>query len=113
MIVEVDKELEDVFPRYLRNREEDMLKIQAALEKKDFEALRQIGHKLAGNASGYGLLDLGVMAKKLETSAGERQYDGKRYADDSVADRMKLEHLKAVFEDYSLEEMEALLPKIY
>jgi len=75
MIVEVDKELEDVFPRYLRNREEDMIKIQKALEKKDFESLRQIGHKLAGNASGYGLLDLGEMARVLEIAAGDRQYD--------------------------------------
>ena len=75
MIVEVDKELEDVFPRYLRNREEDMLKIQTALEKKDFDTLRQIGHKMAGNASGYGLLELGDMAKKLEHAAGDRQYD--------------------------------------
>lgn len=75
MIVEVDKELEDVFPRYLRNREEDMQKIQTALEKKDFETLRQIGHKLAGNAAGYGLLDLGEMARELERAAGDRQYE--------------------------------------
>ncbi|HET9240942.1 MAG TPA: Hpt domain-containing protein [Oligoflexus sp.] len=75
MIVEVDKELEDVFPRYLRNREEDMMKIQTALEKKDFEFLRQIGHKLAGNAAGYGLLELGEMARDLERSAEGRQYD--------------------------------------
>jgi HPt (histidine-containing phosphotransfer) domain-containing protein len=75
MIVEVDKELEDIFPRYLRNREEDMLKMQTALEKKDFETLRQIGHKVAGNASGYGLLDLGEMARTLEQAAEARQYD--------------------------------------
>ncbi len=75
MIVEVDKELESVFPRYLRNREEDLLKIETALEKKDFETLRQIGHKMFGNASGYGLLELGEMAKKLETAASERKYD--------------------------------------
>lgn len=78
MIVQVDKELEDVFPRYLRNREEDMLKVQTALEKKDFETLRNIGHKMAGNASGYGLLDLGEMAKKLEHAAGDRQYENCR-----------------------------------
>jgi HPt (histidine-containing phosphotransfer) domain-containing protein len=75
VIVEVDKELEDVFPRYLRNREDDMMKIQTAVEKKDFDTLRQIGHKLAGNASGYGLLDLGEMARNLERSAEGRRYD--------------------------------------
>ncbi len=75
MIVEVDKELEDVFPRYLRNREEDMMKIQAALEKKDFEFLRHIGHKLAGNASGYGLMELSEMARDMERCAEARQFD--------------------------------------
>jgi HPt (histidine-containing phosphotransfer) domain-containing protein len=75
VIVEIDKELEDVFPRYLRNREEDMLKMQTALEKKDFETLRQMGHKLAGNAAGYGLIDLGEMARDMERSAEGRQYD--------------------------------------
>jgi HPt (histidine-containing phosphotransfer) domain-containing protein len=75
VIVEVDKELEDVFPRYLRNREDDMMKIQTALEKKDFELLRQIGHKLAGNAAGYGLLGLVEMARDMERSAEGRQYD--------------------------------------
>ncbi len=85
MIVEIDKELEDVFPRYLRNREEDMLKIQTALEKKDFEFLRQIGHKLAGNASGYGLLGLGEMARDLETHATGRQFEKCRH----VFDQMK------------------------
>lgn len=78
MIVEVDKELEEIFPRYLRNREEDMQKIQAALDKKDFDALRDIGHKMAGNALGYGLADLGAMAKNLELAARDRQFESCR-----------------------------------
>jgi len=42
VIVEVDQQLDDVFPSYLRNHEEDMMKIQTALEKKDFEFLRRV-----------------------------------------------------------------------
>jgi hypothetical protein len=30
---------------------------------------------MAGNASGYGLLDLGELAKKLEHAAKDRHYD--------------------------------------
>ncbi len=75
MLVEVDKELEAMFPRYLANREDDMLKAETALEKKDFESMRQLGHKICGNAAGYGLLDFGQMAKKLEQAASERKYD--------------------------------------
>jgi len=75
MLVEVDKELEDMFPRYLGNREEDVLKAETALEKKDFESMRQLGHKISGNAAGYGLVDFGEMAKKLEQAASDRKYD--------------------------------------
>jgi HPt (histidine-containing phosphotransfer) domain-containing protein len=96
VIVEVDKELEDVFPRYLRNREEDMMKIQTALEKKDFEFLRHIGHKLAGNAAGYGLLGLGEMARELERSAEGRQYDKCRQLFQQMKDYLAQLELKFV-----------------
>lgn len=96
MIVEVDKELEDVFPRYLRNREEDMMKIETALEKKDFEFLRQIGHKLAGNAAGYGLLGLGDMARELERCAEGRQYDKCRQLFQQMKDYLTKLELKFV-----------------
>lgn len=73
MLVEVDKELEDVFPVYLRNREEDLMNLEISLERKDFDVLKQIGHKVAGNAAGYGLTDLGSFAKDLESQAKERK----------------------------------------
>lgn len=69
MIVEVDKELEEIFPRYLKNRADDMLKLQTAVDAKDFETLRHIGHKMAGNAAGYGLFDLAEFARTLEQAA--------------------------------------------
>ncbi len=74
MLVEVDKELEDVFPRYFKSREEDLTKLDRAVEKKDFETMRQIGHKVSGNAAGYGLSHLGELAKELEMASHDRQF---------------------------------------
>lgn len=75
MLVEVDKELEDVFPVYIRNRQEDLMNLEISLERKDFQVLKQIGHKVAGNAAGYGLKDLGAFAKVLESSAADKKLD--------------------------------------
>lgn len=74
MLVEVDKELQDIFPVYMRNREEDLMNLEASLARKDFDVVKQIGHKVAGNAAGYGLLDLGNMARRLEEQAKERHF---------------------------------------
>ncbi|SMF38159.1 Hpt domain-containing protein [Pseudobacteriovorax antillogorgiicola] len=75
MLIEVDKELEDVFPVYIRNRQEDLMNLEISLERKDFDVLKQIGHKVAGNAAGYGLQDLGKFAKDLESSAADKKLD--------------------------------------
>lgn len=75
MQVEVDKELEDVFPVYIRNRQEDLMNLEISLERKDFDVLKQIGHKVAGNAAGYGLKDLGAYAKELEASAADKKLE--------------------------------------
>lgn len=75
MLIEVDKELEDVFPVYIRNRQEDLMNLEISLERKDFDVLKQIGHKVAGNAAGYGLSDLGQYAKNLEVSATDRKLE--------------------------------------
>ena len=75
MLVEVDKELEDVFPVYIRNREEDLMNLEISLERKDFEVLKQIGHKVAGNAAGYGLEGLGTFARQLESQATEKKLE--------------------------------------
>ena len=74
-MVEVDKDLEDVFPVYIRNRQEDLMNLEMSLERQDFDVVKQIGHKVAGNAAGYGLKDLGEFAKQLETSASDRKLE--------------------------------------
>ena len=69
MKVIVDAELEDIFPTYLKNRASDMLELEKELASENFEQMRHIGHKIVGNAAGYGLEDLSHFSRQLEDAA--------------------------------------------
>lgn len=75
MIVEVDSQLREALPLYIRGRQEDLGHIERALEKGDYEAIRKIGRRVASNAAGYGLPMLAEISKEIENSASDRSYD--------------------------------------
>lgn len=54
IVVSVDSDLEDLIPVFLEQRRRDLLTIAEALPRKDFEALRRIGHGMAGGGQSYG-----------------------------------------------------------
>ncbi len=72
MIVEIDKDLEDIFPRYLQARRDDLSKLQTSLAQGDYAFLQSFGHKIAGNAGAYGLDAYGKMARDMEAAAREQ-----------------------------------------
>ena len=68
-VVQVDADLEELVPNFLNNRRHDILELQEALSKGDFEAIRVLGHSLKGVGGGYGfdaITDLGAI---IETAA--------------------------------------------
>lgn len=67
IIVRVDPELADLIPGYLLNRENDIATIADALEKKDLDTIRIIGHSMKGSGGGYGfesITDIGMLLEK-------------------------------------------------
>ena len=76
MKVVVDAELEEIFPAYLNNREKDMAELKSSLLAEDFEQMRHIGHKIVGNAAGYGLESLSDYSRQLEESAKKGNLSG-------------------------------------
>ena len=66
IVVSVDKDLEEIMPGFLDNRRKDIVELDASFSKNDIESIKVIGHKLAGNAGGYGLPDLGNLGAQLE-----------------------------------------------
>ncbi len=68
-MIEVDKDLADIFPMYLQRKREELIEIEKAIQSSDFSTLKTIGHKLKGNAASYGLNQLGEYGKALEKAA--------------------------------------------
>jgi PAS domain S-box-containing protein len=74
--VHVDADLEDLIPEFMKNRRKDILALSEAIEAKDFEAIRVIGHTLKGVGGGYGFHFLTDMGLSLETAAREENGAG-------------------------------------
>jgi len=68
----VDPDLYDLIPRFLDNRRLDAGRIHAALERKDFEAVGIIGHRMKGDGGGYGLNAISEIGAVLEEAAKDR-----------------------------------------
>ncbi|MCP5042775.1 MAG: Hpt domain-containing protein [bacterium] len=66
---EIDAGLRDLLPGYLDNRRADLGKLSAALERKDFETLRVLGHNMKGTGRGYGFEQISTIGARLEDSA--------------------------------------------
>ena len=67
IFVHVDNDLADLIPGYLANREKDIIAIREALEKKDLETIRILGHSMKGSGGGYGfetITDIGMLMEK-------------------------------------------------
>ena len=69
MKVQIDRELEDLIPDYLENRRLELIDLQTHINNQDLAKLKTIGHRLAGNAGGYGLHALGAIGAKIEKAA--------------------------------------------
>lgn len=65
-IVVVDKDLQDLIPGFLKNRETDIEKLTKAIEEEDYETIRIIGHSMKGFGSGYGFHFVTEIGKVIE-----------------------------------------------
>lgn len=57
----------EIRQRYLERRKKDLETLKLALQTKNFEEFKRIGHQLKGNAASFGYLDLEKLAIQLET----------------------------------------------
>ncbi|MBU2512572.1 Hpt domain-containing protein [bacterium] len=72
-IVQVESELEDLIPGFIKNRYHDIEKIEGFLQQEDFEAITLIGHTMKGNGAGYGFIEISEFGKSIETAAKEKE----------------------------------------
>jgi len=61
-----------LIPGYLESRRRDVEALRAALETSDYEAIRDLGHKMSGTGGAYGLPRITEIGSNLEKAARER-----------------------------------------
>jgi HPt (histidine-containing phosphotransfer) domain-containing protein len=85
--VSVTKDLEDLIPTFMKNRRKELDNLRVALAARDFEQLRQLGHRMKGVGVSYGFARVSALGKSIE--------DGAR-----SGDRALLESSIAQYDDY-------------
>ena len=68
-IVEVHPRMRPLIPEYLKNRVDDLQRLADGIERKDFDALRMLGHNMAGSGGGYGLPPVSDLGRQIEDAA--------------------------------------------
>ena len=85
--VVVAKDLEDLIPTFIKNRNKEVETLRAALGGGEFEQLRQLGHRMKGVGNSYGFELVSTLGKQIE--------DGAR-----IGDKPGLEARIAEYADY-------------
>lgn len=70
--INIDPDLADLVPGFLENCRKSAEALSEALERKDFEAIRIVGHNFKGTASPYGFDELGTLGATLEGHAKQQ-----------------------------------------
>lgn len=73
-VAHVDRTLEELIPRFLERRRDDVATIETLVGAGDFETIQSMGHSIKGSGGGYGfdpITDYGV-----EIEAAARDCDG-------------------------------------
>lgn len=68
----VDEDLEDLVPGFLKKKQGELEELGSSLTDKDFERVRQLGHKLKGTFNMYGFEFLSDACAVIETAAVEQ-----------------------------------------
>jgi len=74
--VTVARDLEDLIPTFMANRNKELETLRSALGAGDMEQLRQLGHRMKGVGNSYGFEQISVLGKQIEDGAKARDLEG-------------------------------------
>lgn len=75
IIVNIDPDLEELIPGFLENRVKDIEILKNAAGKRDFAALKSVGHSLKGVGGGYGFAKITELGAGIEASAKDNDME--------------------------------------
>jgi PAS domain S-box-containing protein len=97
IVVRVDPELKELVPEFLARKRDDVYTLIGALERRDFDVLRSLGHRLKGEGGGFGFDALSEMARELEQAAKAQDAEGTRRQIDAIL--YYLNHVEVVYQE--------------
>ena len=74
-VVTVDKDIEEIVPMFLDNRQKDIESLKHHIQADELKEIEVIAHKLAGNAGSYGFADLGKIGAALEQACKDQDIE--------------------------------------
>lgn len=69
ILIRADARLRTAMPGYLENRRKDVQILLAALDREDYDSIREAGHKMSGTGLGYGFDRISELGAALEREA--------------------------------------------
>ncbi len=72
LIVQIDRDFEEIAPIFLANRHKDVQTLRRALADTDFATIQMLGHRMKGDGGGYGFHQISEIGAAMEQAA-ERQ----------------------------------------
>ena len=97
IVVQVDKDLEDLIPEFLDNRRSDVESIRSAVANHDYETVRVLGHSMKGSGGGYGFDDITEIGAALEQAA--KRKDNTAIGDELEKLASYLARIEVVYEE--------------
>ena len=88
-VVNVDPDIEDIVPIFLQNRRDDVESLSRALETRDFETIRILGHSMKGAGGGYGFDGITDIGQYLEQAGKEQNAEMVRQQVERLADYLE------------------------
>ena len=70
----IDRDLEDIVPVFLANRQKDLQILRSALATHDFETIRVLGHRMKGDGGGYGFDKISEIGGVMELAAARHDH---------------------------------------
>ncbi|MGH7906106.1 MAG: PAS domain S-box protein, partial [Candidatus Binataceae bacterium] len=86
IVVEVPEELCKLMPGFISRKRDEAVELRTAIERRDFETITNIGHRIKGEGGSYGLDRVSEIGAALEESAKLLDGDGARRLTDVFAD---------------------------
>jgi HPt (histidine-containing phosphotransfer) domain-containing protein len=74
-VVYIDRDLEDLIPEYLENRQKDIAEILKLINEKDLDTVKRLSHNIKGSGGSFGFSRISEIGTKMEQVAIEKNIE--------------------------------------